>query len=116
MINRLLRREPETEEEKVKELLSKEPEGIDWVTVPKTRWVVAYNPYTRDVTADGIFSSDMAVYNYPVGITYMSVPKLFLASPFMMQLFYLLDWPGGDLRPPRRIRSLRIPGLIEVVI
>jgi len=108
-------RRGKVEDEQYYELMKKEPEKIEWVTKSKARWVVAMNPTTMYKTTSDMFSSEMAVYNFPIGLTNMSVPKRMLPADYMVHLMYSLEWLGADVRPEEKYRKLRRPGVIELI-
>lgn len=105
--------DPEMEE--FLDLMEKEPEEIEWVTKPKQRWYIAYNDITVRMTTDDTFSSELGVFNYPIGIGTMSVPKYFIPSTILVRMFASMEWLGGDLRPEKKYRALRRPGVVEVL-
>ena len=103
------------EREEYKKLVNSKPSKITWVTQSKQRWYVAYNYITSKLTTTDIFSSELAVFSYPIGITDMSVPKYFIPSPMIIRMLYSLEWIGGDLRPEKKYRALKRPGVVEVL-
>ena len=105
--------DPETEE--FIELMEKQPESTEWVTKPKQSWYVAFNETTARLTTDNTFSSELGVFNYPIGITNLSVPKYFIPSDILIRMFASLEWMGGDLRPEKKYRALKQPGIVEVL-
>jgi len=96
-------------------LIKSKPKKVVWVTEPRQRWAIAYNPSTVYKTTSDVFSSTFAFYNYPIGVSEMTVPKKFLASDVFARIGLSLEWPGADLRPERKYRNLRRPGVVEVI-
>lgn len=115
ILHRFINRDGDDSPEKVRRLLKSKPKKVVWITKPKQRWVIAYNPKTMHATTSDVFSSELAVYNYPIGVGEMTVPKKFLAADVFARLFYSLEWPGADVRPEKKYRNLRRPGVIEVI-
>ena len=101
--------------ERISRLLRSRPKKIVWATKPRQRWALAYNTKTLYRTTSDVFSSELSVYYYPIGLGEMTVPKKFIASDVFARLFYSMEWPGADLRPEKKYRSLRQPGVIEVI-
>ena len=114
-VKKLIRYEPETEEEEFEALIRKPPKSTVWVTKPRQKWYVAYNELGMRMTSDDTFSSELGVFGYPIGLTHMSTPKYFIPSDIMIQLFSSMDWLGGDLRPEKKYRALKRPGVVEVL-
>lgn len=119
MVREILRRlkpeEDKEDPEEIKKMLQSKPNKVLWITEPKQRWVVAYNPKTMYRTTSDVFSSELVVYNYPIGIGDMSVPKKFIVADVFIRMFYSMDWIGADVRPEKKYRNLRRPGVIEVI-
>ena len=103
------------ERREFKKLISSTPTRITWITQPRQKWYVAFNPTSSKLTTSDIFGSELAVFNYPIGITEMSVPKYFIPSPMIIRMLYSLEWMGGDLRPEKKYRALKRPGVVEVL-
>ena len=114
-VKSLLDRTPKDDSLKFAKLAKSKPKEIKWVTMPRQRWAIAYNSKTMLRTNSDVFSSELAVYNYPIGLNTMPTPKKFLASIEFAQLFSSMEWPGADLRPEKKYRKLRSPGVIEVI-
>ena len=117
-IRRLLpigREGDEIDDSRYYELINKQPAKIEWASKPRARWVIAYNPATMYKTTSDVFSSEMAVYNFPIGLTNMSVPKRFIPSDHMVHLMYAMEWLGADVRPESKYRKLRRPGVVELI-
>lgn len=105
----------EDDEVKFRKLMSREPKNIKWITQPKQRWVVTFNNKTFRKTNYDTFSSELIVFNYPIGMGESTVPKKFLVSDTTIRLMYALNWVGADIRPDKKYRSLLRPGVVEVV-
>ena len=105
--------DPETE--KFIDLIEKPPEKTVWVTKPTQKWYVAYNSVTMRMTYDDTFSSELGVFNYPIGIANMTIPKYFIPSSVIIRMLSSMEWAGGDLRPEKKYRALRRPGVVEVL-
>lgn len=114
-LHEILLKYTKDESQKFTRLMKSKPKTIKWVTMPRQRWAIAYNSKTMLRTNSDVFSSELAVYNYPIGLNTMSTPKKFLPAIEFAQLFSSMEWPGADLRPEKKYRKLRSPGVIDVI-